>query len=79
MVATHNGLMSQVVCPRGLYLVPCYLRILYVNDITEGIQSTLEMFADDSKLYRIIQNLRDTHTATGFTLRTFLIGQNSGS
>ena len=38
------------------------LFILYVNDITDGVQSTLEMFADDSKLYRIIQNPCDTDT-----------------
>ena len=30
------------------------LFILFVNDITDGLKSTLEMFADDSKLYRII-------------------------
>ena len=38
----------------------CMLFILYVNDITDGVQSTLEVFADDSKLYRIIQNPCDT-------------------
>ena len=32
------------------------LFILYVIDITDGVQSTIEMVADDSKLYRIIQN-----------------------
>ena len=36
------------------------LFILYVNDITDGVQSTLEMFADDSKLYRNIHNQHDT-------------------
>ena len=47
--------------PQGLVLGPL-LFILYVNDITDGVQSTLEMFADDSKLYRIIQNPCDTDT-----------------
>ena len=37
------------------------LFILYVNDITDGLQSTLEMFADDSKLYRIIQTPQDVN------------------
>ena len=36
------------------------LVILYVNDIADGVQSTLEMFTDDSKLYRIIHNQHDT-------------------
>ena len=38
------------------------LFLLYVNDITDGIQSTLEMFADDSKLYRIIKYSQDVDT-----------------
>ena len=45
--------------PQGSVLGPL-LFILYVNDITDGLQSTLEMFADDSKLYRIIQNPCDS-------------------
>ena len=36
------------------------LFILYVNDITDDVQSTLEMFADNSKLYRTIHNQHDT-------------------
>ena len=47
--------------PQGSVLGPL-LFILYVNDITDGVQSSLEMFADDSKLYRIIQNPCDTDT-----------------
>ena len=35
------------------------LFILYVNDITDGVQSTLEMFANDSKLYRTIKDPHD--------------------
>jgi len=33
------------------------LFILYVNNITDGLQSTLEMFADDCKLYMVIKHL----------------------
>jgi len=44
--------------PQGLVLGPL-LFILYVNDISDGIQSMLEMFADDSKLYRIIKTPHD--------------------
>ena len=45
--------------PQGSVLGPP-LFILYANDITDGVQSTLEIFANDSKLYRIIQKPRDT-------------------
>ena len=45
--------------PQGSVLSPL-LFILYVNDITDGVQSTPEMFADDSKIYKIIQNPCDT-------------------
>ena len=38
------------------------LLILYVNDITDGLQNTLEIFADDSKLHRIIRTLEDVKT-----------------
>ena len=38
------------------------LFLLYVNDITDGLQSTLEIFADDSKLYRIIKYSHDVDT-----------------
>jgi len=34
--------------------------MLYISDITDGLQSTLEIFADDSKLYRNIKTPRDT-------------------
>ena len=47
--------------PKGSVLGPL-LFILYVNDITGGLQSTLEMFADNSKLYRIIRNPCDSET-----------------
>ena len=56
------------------------LFILYVNDITDGILSTLEMFADDSKLYRIIRNPCDTETLQqDLNYIRYLIGQNFSS
>ena len=67
-----NGSSSQWIdvtsgVPQGSVLGPL-LFLLYVNGITDGIQSTLEMFADDSKLYRIIKYSHDVDTAAGFEL-----------
>ena len=44
---------------------------MYVNDTTDTtdcIQNTLEMFADDLKLYRMIRNPCDTDSTAGFKL-----------
>ena len=61
-----NGSSSQWIdvtsgVPQGSVLSPL-LFLLYVNDITDGVQSTLEMFADDSKLYRIINYSHNVDT-----------------
>ena len=78
-----NGSSSQWIevtsgVPQGSELGPL-LFILYVNNITDGVQSTSEKFADDSKLYRIIQNQCDTDTLQQDLNYTFLTGQNFGS
>ena len=44
--------------PQGSVLGPV-LFLLYINDITEHIQSTMRLFADDSIVYREIKNIRD--------------------
>ena len=44
--------------PQGSVLGPV-LFLLYINDITEHIQSTMRLFADDSIIYREIKNICD--------------------
>ena len=44
--------------PQGSVLGPV-LFLLYINDITDHIQSTMRLFADDSIVYREIKNTRD--------------------
>ena len=54
-VASVNG--SQVNVRQGSVFGPLFL--LYINDITEHIQSTMRLFADDSIVYREIKNICD--------------------
>jgi len=46
--------------PQGTVLGPLMF-LLYINDITKGINSPLRLFADDCLLYRIINNIDDTN------------------
>ena len=41
--------------PQGTVLGPLMF-LLYINDITKGINSPLHLFADDFLLYRVINN-----------------------
>ena len=47
--------------PQGSVLGPA-LFLLYINDIYEGIMSTMRLFADDSLIYRCIKSRRDLET-----------------
>lgn len=53
---------AQVVSgvPQGSVLGPL-LFLLYINDIGEGIQSTIRLFADDCVLYREIRGRNDSY------------------
>ena len=46
--------------PQGTVLGPMLL--LYINDITDGVSSTMRLLADDSILYRDIHDPRDQET-----------------
>ena len=41
------------------------LFILYVNDLPDTLESTVELFADDTKLYSSIKNLNDCRVVQG--------------
>ena len=44
--------------PQGSVLGPV-LFLAYINDITTGVRSSMRLFADDSKVYRIIYGEND--------------------
>ena len=56
---THSS-ATQVTSgvPQGTVLGPL-LFLVYINDMPEGIDSTMRLFADDSLLYRIIRTKED--------------------
>ena len=45
--------------PQGSVLAPL-LFLIYINNITESITSTIRLYADDVLLYRVISNEADT-------------------
>ena len=59
MELNQIGPLFRWVSPRALFLDLCY-RSLYINDITEDIDSELRLFADDCVCYREIKDTEDT-------------------
>ena len=52
------GTMVTSGVPQGSVLRPV-LFLAYINDITTGVRSSMRLFADDSKVYKIIYDEND--------------------
>ena len=51
--------------PQGSVLRPV-LFLIFINDVTENINTSTFLFADDAKLYTQISNSNDAHMLNGF-------------
>ena len=54
MDVQQNGLMYWVECPKAV-LGPL-LFLIYVNELPKIVNSSMKMFADDTKIWKKIQN-----------------------
>ncbi len=50
--------------PQGTVLGPV-LFLLFINDLPDGLQSSVRLFADDCVLYHPIKHLNDVHILQG--------------
>ncbi len=58
MLANLNGAMLRVGSPRDRCWVRCFF-IVYIRDLDTEITSDVSMFADDTKIGRVIQSDHD--------------------
>ena len=62
--------------PQGTVLGPLMF-LLYINDITQGMDSPLRLFADDCLLYRVINSVEDSNRLQGDLNRLSEFGNSS--
>ena len=76
MVLIRNLVLFYRECSQGSVLGPT-LFLLYINDINEGISSTMRLFADDSVVYRAFESA-NTMIPYKRTWKQCFIGLNHG-
>ena len=55
--------------PQGSVLGPL-LFLVYINDLTDGIKSKIKLFADDSSLFAVVNDVQFTHDQIMYDLET---------
>ena len=63
--------------PQGSVLGPL-LFLIYINDLTDNINSKMKLFADDSSLFVRVNNVNMTHEQLVGDLKRLIIGQING-
>ena len=63
--------------PQGSVLVPILFTI-YINDLPDVVQNIAKLFADDTKLYAVVNKEEEQHSLQNVKT-TECIGQISGS
>ena len=59
MVNIHHGQMSNRACLKGSILGPL-LFLIYINDLPNGMNSNVKLFADDTSLFSVVHNITDS-------------------
>ena len=49
------GKVFQLGCRRGRFLGPL-LFLVYINDLPDGLQSNIRIYADDTSLFSVVHN-----------------------
>jgi len=73
--AQSDPVFVQSGVPQGTFLGP-FMFLLYINDIADGLSSSLRLFADDCLLYRAINSEKD---AIQLQWTNYLLGRQSGN
>ena len=60
MDSTRVGLMFKQGSPRDLFLGHYSFFLIYISDLSDGVTSNQKLFADDTSLFSVVQNINST-------------------